>query len=230
MRPIPRGRRWRRRVRFGTIRRTTPVSDRWGWDRGTPIDRRFIEWFLADCRRDIRGRVLEIRDRRYTDRYGRDVEQSDVLDIDELNNDATLVADLRATEELPVDRFDCFILAQTLQYVYELEPAVVSSHRLLRPGGVVLATVPAVSRIARSAGLDGDYWRFTSASCRRLFSNVFGAEHVEVRTYGNVFAAVAFLMGLAAEELAEQELLTVDEFFPVLIAVRATKQQSATVV
>jgi SAM-dependent methyltransferase len=212
---------------LGSIRRTTPVSDRWGWDRGTPIDRRFIEWFLEEHRRDIRGHVLEVRDRRYTDSYGSGVERSDVLDIDETNTDATLVADLRATDELPEGRFDCFILAQTLQYVYEAESAVLSAHRLLRPGGVVLATVPAVSRIARSAGIDGDYWRFTSASCRRLFSDAFGSEQVEVRTYGNVLAGVAFLMGLAAEDLSAEELRSVDEFFPVLIAVRATKLVAA---
>jgi SAM-dependent methyltransferase len=217
----------RRRVRLGSLRRTTPVSDRWGWDRGTPIDRYYIEAFLDEHRGDIRGRVLEVRDRRYTERFGSDVHESDVLDIDERNADATLLADLTATDELPEDRFDCFILVQTLQYIYDVEAAVRSAHRLLRRGGVVLVTVPAVSRIARSAGVDGDYWRFTAASSRRLFAGVFGEENVEVRSYGNVLTGAAFLMGLAAEELSAEELRSEDEFFPVLVAVRAVRASKA---
>jgi len=216
-------RRWRRPVRFGSLRRTTPVSDRWGWDRGTPIDQRYIDAFLDEQRRDIRGHVLEIRDRRYTERFGSGVVQSDVLDVDATNADATIVADLTATEGLPENRFDCFILAQTLQYIYDLEAAVAGAKRLLRPGGVVLATVPAVSRVARSAGVVGDYWRLTTASCGRLFSDAFGEKHVDVRAYGNVLTGVAFLMGLAAEDLADDELRKDDDFFPVLIAVRASK-------
>jgi SAM-dependent methyltransferase len=210
-------------VRLGSLRRTTPVSDRWGWDRGTPIDRYYIDAFLDVHRADVRGRVLEIRDRRYTERFGSGVSESDILDLDEENREATIVADLTATAELPADRFDCFILAQTLQYIFDVDSGVRGAHRLLRSGGVVLATVPAVSRVARSAGVDRDYWRFTAASCRRLFSCAFGAENVEVRAYGNVLTGAAFLMGLAADDLSTRELDVVDEFFPVLIAVRAAK-------
>jgi SAM-dependent methyltransferase len=199
------------------------VSDRWGWDRGTPIDRHYIDAFLDEHRSDICGRVLEVRDRRYTERFGSGVVESDILDIDKANADATVVADLTATAELPADRFDCFILAHTLQYIYDVDAAVLGAYRLLRRGGVVLTTVPAVSRIARSAGVEGDYGRFTTASCRRLFAAAFGDDNVEVRAYGNVLTGAAFLMGLAADDLSLRELDAADEFFPVLIAVRAVK-------
>jgi SAM-dependent methyltransferase len=210
-------------VRLGTIRRTTPVSDRWGWDRGTPVDRRYIEWFLEEHRGDVKGRVLEVGDGRYTDLYREHVTQGDILDVDAANKNATIVGDLSAPDRLPDTVFDCFLLLQTLQYVYDVAAAVRGAHRLLREGGVVLATMPTVSRIAQSSGVDADYWRFTGASTRRLFEDVFGADRVEVRTYGNVLAGVAFLMGLAAEELKEHELAERDEFFPVLVAVRAVK-------
>jgi SAM-dependent methyltransferase len=218
-----RRRRWKRPVRLGTIRRTTPVSDRWGWDRGTPVDRRYIESFLAEHRGDIKGRVLEVGDSRYTDLYREQVTQGDIIDVDTSNKNATIVADLSAPDPPSDPTFDCFLLIQTLQYVYDVAAAVRGAHRLLRQGGVVLATVPTVSRIARSSGVDADYWRFTSASTRRLFEDVFGVDRVEVWAYGNVLAGVAFLMGLAAEELKENELDERDEFFPVLVAVRAVK-------
>jgi hypothetical protein len=87
---------------------------------------------------------------------------------------------------------------------------------------VLLATVPSVSRIDPVPGVEGDYWRFTTASCGRLFRDVFG-EAVTVDAYGNVLTAIAFLTGLAKEELKPHELDLRDDFFPVLIAVRAVK-------
>ncbi len=76
--------------------------------------------------------------------------------------------------------------------------------------------------------MNQDYWRFTTLTCRRLFGETFGAEHVDVSTYGNVLAAVAFLMGMAREELSPGELDTHDDRFPVLITVRAVKAAGHT--
>ena len=216
--------RLRRPAWLGTVRRTRPLSDRWGGDRGTPIDRYYIERFMAAHRADIRGRVVEIADTRYTERFGSGIEAAEVLDIDATNPRATMVADISRPEMLPESAFDCAVVTQTLQYIFEVEGAVRGIHRLLRPGGVALVTVPSVSRVARSAGLDGDFWRFTSASCARLFGNVFG-EEVAVRSCGNVLASIAFLLGMAEEELSTRELEDDDPYFPVLIAIRAQKQR-----
>ena len=210
-------------MRLGSLRRTSPISPRWGADRGTPIDRYYIERFLAEQRADIRGHVLEVMDRRYTERFGADVVASDVLDVDPANPRATIVADLSDAVNVASDTFDCFILTQTLQFIYTVEGAIREAHRVMRPGGVVLATVPAVSRIDRHAGVDGDFWRFTAASCRRLFGAVFGDAQIRVRVYGNVLAAIGFLTGLAREDLSEAELDIADDLFPVLVGVRALK-------
>src|SRR5918998_1304087 len=57
-------------VRFGSLRRLTPISSHFGFDRGRPIDRYYIENFL-DCQaKDIKGRVLEIKDNTYSRKYG----------------------------------------------------------------------------------------------------------------------------------------------------------------
>ena len=151
--------------------------------------------------------------------------KSDVLDIDATNPRATIVADLAAAEGVASEAFDCFILTQTLQYVYDVRAAVTHVHRMLKPGGVVLCTTPAVSRVGRRS-LDSEYWRFTSACCRRLFEDVFARGDVDVRAYGNVLTAIAFLTGMAYEELSRPELDTEDRYFPVIVAVRATKAAS----
>lgn len=206
---------------------TVPLSDNWGQDRGAPIDRHYIEAFLTEHRGDIRGAVIEVRDSAYTDRFGTGVHQREVLDIDSDNPRATIVADLTAADAVPADRFDCFILTQTLQFIYDTTAALHHAHRMLRPGGVLLATVPAVSRLAPRYGLERDYWRFTPASCARLFGGAFGSERVTVRSYGNVRTGTAFLLGMAREELSRRELDAHDPYFPLILAVRAVKRPAA---
>jgi SAM-dependent methyltransferase len=218
-------RRPRRPGLFGLPRRTRPVSESWGYDRGTPIDRYFIEQFLGQHRNDIRGRVLEVGDSRYTERFGTEVDVSDVLDVVADNSRATVIGDLGRPDALPEQRWDCVVLTQTLQYVFDVGAAVESVRRLLRPGGVALMTVPSVSRIAASAGVDREFWRFTTAACDGLFRPRFA--EVDVRAYGNVLTCAAFLLGLAAEEFSTRELEQHDPYFPLLIAVRAVRAQTS---
>jgi len=209
---------------LGGSNRRKPLSPIWGFDRGTPVDRYFIERFIADHRHDIRGRVLEVHDQRYTMQYGSAVERGDVLDVDPTNPRATVVADLSAAEQVPANTFDCFVLTQTLQFIADVPAALSHVHRILRPGGVLLATVPAVSRLAPHYGPARDYWRFTPAGCRELFHPVFGAEHLDIRSYGNVRTACAFLHGLAWEELPRRVLEHHDEYFPVIVGIRGVKR------
>ena len=201
--------------------RTSPLSQVWGFDRGKPVDRYYIEKFLRGYRHDIAGRTLEVADTGYTKLYGTEVARADVLDIDVSNREATLIADLSVDDQIPQSEFDCFILTQTLHLIYDMKSAVANSHRLLRPGGVLLATVPSVSRIAPDVG--EDCWRFTVPSCLRLFSESFGAENTMVRSYGNVLTCVAFLQGMACEELSKKQLAKNDAAFPLVICIRAVK-------
>lgn len=209
---------------LGTARRTSPFSDRWGFDRGTPIDRFYIEAFLTLHQADIRGRVLEVGDARYTERFGAEVISHDVLDFNPSNVHATVIADLANTDAFEQDAYDCFLLVQTLQYVFDVAAAVRTTRRLLRPGGVALVAVPAVTKIAGSAGIDGDFWRFTPAACRALFQAEFGEGSVEVNGHGNVLVAMAFLLGMASEELKEDELRLVDPWHPVVVTGRVVKR------
>src|SRR5262249_1291271 len=134
-------------VRFGSLRRVTPFGEEFGYDRGLPIDRYYIERFLGEHAAAIRGRVLEVGDSTYTTQFARDgaVEHVDILDVRADNPPATLVADLTEPELFPADAFDCVICTQTLPYIYDVRAAVRTLHRVLRPGGTVLATVSCIS-------------------------------------------------------------------------------------
>jgi SAM-dependent methyltransferase len=210
-------------ARLGDLRRLTPFSRRFGFDRGLPVDRHYIERFLAFHARDVRGRVLEIKDNDYTRRFGgQRVTHSDILHVVAGNPKATIVADLTDADSVPSGAFDCIILTQVLPFIGDPLAAVRTLHRILAPGGCVLATVPGISQIDRhEMERWGDYWRFTSLSARMLFEKAFSPEHVSVDVYGNVLSAVALLYGLASSELSPEELDFRDADYEVVIAIRA---------
>lgn len=215
------------KVRARLPRRLQPVSRVFGLDRGQPIDRHYIERFLGLHSAEIQGRVLEIGDAYYTNMFGAgQVTHSDILHVAEGNAQATLVGDLATGAGVPTAVFDCTILTQTLPFIFDVQNAVVQILHALKPGGVALVTIPGISQISRyDMERWGDYWRFTDASARRLFGDVFGAENITVVTYGNVLAACAFLQGLAAHELKSDELDFPDSDYQVIIGIRATRPQ-----
>jgi SAM-dependent methyltransferase len=224
-------RRWRRRVRFGGLRRLTPLSRSFGMSRGRPIDRHYIEKFLAANAGDIRGRVLEIGDDSYTRRFGgARVTRSDILHAVAGNPSATIVADLADAPQIESDAFDCIILTQTLMFIYDVPAALATIHRILRPGGVLLASVHGISQIARY-DMDrwGEFWRFTTLGAERLLHQRFPRDHVAVQAHGNVLAAASMLYGLACEELRPQELDHHDPDYQLLITIRALKPGAAQV-
>jgi SAM-dependent methyltransferase len=213
------------KIDFGALRRLEPVSREFGFDRGLPIDRFYIENFLSAHRANIRGHVLELGDDRYTREFGTGVTSSDVLDVTKGNAKASIVADLTHADQIEADWFDCIIFTQSLQFIYDARPALTTLRRILKPGSVLLATFPGISQISRyDMERWGDFWRFTTLSARRMFEEAFDAGNVTVESYGNVLAATAFLHGLAAQELTDEELNHRDPDYEVLIAVRACKK------
>lgn len=216
-------------VRFGSLRRLSPISRDWGDDRGGPIDRHYILGFLDRQRGDVRGRVLEIAEDVYARQFGDDrVTHIDVVQYRGGEHPrATFTADLTDAPQIPSDAFDCVILTQTLQLVYDVRSAVRTVHRILRPGGVALVTVPGITPVNRHDSESwGDHWcwSFTALSMRRLFEESFPAGNVKVETFGNVLAAAGFLYGLGRTELSRTELDHRDPDYEMLIAVRAQKE------
>ena len=116
-----------------------PVSRTFGFERGKPVDRWYIERFLAEHAADVRGRVLEVAESTYTGWYGGDeVTASDVLFAAEGNPDATVIGDLTTGAGIAEAAYDCFICTQTLQVIYDIRAAVAGTRRLLAPGGALL--------------------------------------------------------------------------------------------
>jgi len=215
-------------VRFGSLRRLKPISSEWGSERGLPIDRYYIERFLASHAQDIQGHVLEVGTDKYTRTFGDErVIKSHVLHLEEERPDVTIIGDLTKAEHIASNFFDCIILTQTLQVIYDLYEAVKTVCRILKPGGVVLVSVPGISKISRY-DMDhwGYYWSFTSLSMQRLFEAVFPAANIHAKAFGNVLVTIAFLQGLATEELRKKELEFIDPDYELIITLRAVKPET----
>ncbi|KAB2835359.1 MAG: glycosyltransferase, partial [Candidatus Brocadia sp.] len=189
-------------IDFGSLRRLTPISREFGFDRGTAIDRYYIEHFLANNTNHIQGRVLEIGDDSYTRRYGSvKVTIRDVLNVLDSIPGTTIVGDLSYASHIPSETFDCMILTQTLHIIYDFRAALQTIYRILKPGGIVLATIPGISQISNDQWSKYWCWSFTTLSAQRIFGEFFPKENISVQAFGNVFTATAFLYGLAAQEL-----------------------------
>jgi SAM-dependent methyltransferase len=214
-------------LRAGSIE---PVSRRFGLDRGQPIDRRYIESFLAEHADKVRGHVLEIGDDAYSRKFGSDrIVHQDILHVVQGYPGATIVADLAHAPHIPSESFDCIILTQTLHYIFDIHAAVATLERILKPGGALLLTVPGISQTCRDqADPESDCWRFTASSVRKVLAGHFHCAGLFVCTYGNVLAAASFLYGKSARELAKHELDHHDPDYPVTIAAVAVKDGQAT--
>lgn len=206
--------------RWGNLRRTTPFSSYFGFDRGTPIDRYYLDKFLATYADRITGDVLEMQGCDYTARFGHDVRTAQSIDV---NPDVrpSILCDLADAEGgVPSGRYDCFLLPNTLQHVRRLRPALANIYRIVKPGGWILASAAGLLPLIP----DGpDYWRMTPGGWRELLGELWPASRIHVEGHGNCLAAIAAMHGLALEELTSRELDAADSRFPVLITIACHK-------
>ncbi|MEP7036957.1 MAG: methyltransferase domain-containing protein, partial [Acidobacteriota bacterium] len=214
------------KIKMGDLNRISPIDTEFGYNRGGPVDRYYIENFLERFADRIKGRVLEVGDNEYTLRFGGSkVTQSDIMHIDENNPKATFYGDLSNIPHLPTDGFDCVILTQTLHLIYSYKEALETCRRVLKPGGTLLITVPGISQVDQ--GEWGKYWlwSFTVNSIKRLLSEIFPAEYSYVESFGNVLAATAFLYGIGLPEIKKEQMDYNDPQYQVIITAVAVKPE-----
>lgn len=204
-----------------------PLDDTYGMNRGTPVDRYYIEQFLETNQSLIKGRVMEIGDREYTVRYGKErVQESVILHVMKSDPFDNMICGNFATGEgIEEESIDCLICTQTLPFIYDLGAAAENMIRVLKKGGTALVTVGGISQIiSYERTYFGHYWSFTDMSLRKLFEGVADVESVQIGTYGNVKAASAFLYGISREEMEPEDLEYHDENYQLIITAVVTKK------
>jgi hypothetical protein len=206
--------------RWGNLRRLTPFSDYFGFDRGTPIDRYYLDRFLMGHKQAIHGDVLEIQAPGYVNKYGTDVRVKDSIDINPATR-PTYLCDLAAADVVPSDRYDCFLLPNTLSLLRDIRGCMRHMIRVVKPGGVVLAATAAMGPLDPNGV---DFWRLTAAGWQELAADVWAGHDYQIEAHGNCLAVVAAMLGLAQEELTRDELEYQDDRYPVLVTFYCRKQ------
>jgi len=202
------------------VLRARPYSRRYGTDRGTALDRVYIERFLEHHSDAIHGEVLEANDDNYTKMFGTSC-RAHVVDIRTTNERATIIADLCVPGSLPRERFDCVILTHTLQLLEDPAVALANICASLVPGGTALITVPSLSRLDLG---NTDYWRWVPAGLDVLCRRTMPDSDVQVSSFGNAGAGAAFFVGLSAQNVGRRLLGRDDPQFPVVTCARVDKR------
>lgn len=206
----------------------SPLDDTYGMNRGTPVDRYYIEKFLSVHSTSIRGTVMEVGDREYTKKFGADnVIESLVLHVEEENPELNQIkGDFTTGDGLIEESIDCLICTQTLPFIYDLFAAADHIVKILKKGGIALITVAGISQIIQYEKLHyGHFWSFTDQSLKRLFEENSDIDLVDVTAYGNVKASTAFLYGIGYEELKAEDLDFHDPNYQLIVAAVVKKKE-----
>jgi SAM-dependent methyltransferase len=205
--------------RWGNMRRISPFSTAYGFERGTPVDRYYLDRFLDANRALIMGRVLEVQVPSYTKRFGEDVTESHTVDINP-RFQTTYTCDLADGTPIPSDYYDCLLAPNTLQHLLDLRAALRTMLRVVKPGGTLLASAAMLLPLIPEGG---DYWRLTPEGWRVVLEEEWPQCEIAVQGNGNCLSAAAAMYGLTLEELKPAELEAYDPRYPVLITIRCRK-------
>jgi SAM-dependent methyltransferase len=111
----------------------------------------------------------------------------------------TWIADLTDMPQVPSNRYDSIVCHQVLEHVPSPASAAAEMHRTLKPSGVLILSVP---HLSRQHELPHDYFRFTPGGVAKMLCDAgFEIERLEV--YGGLLTFVhhqlsAVVLGLAA--------------------------------
>ena len=205
-------------VRFGDFGRLWPFSQRFGFDRGAPVDRYYLQQFVRSIRPVVRGRCLEIGGSRWSNWFYRfDVDEFRSLELEQSRIADDLVGDAADRGVLDPASWDSILAFHVLEHCPNPFAVVSNMRAWLRPNGHACIAVPCAQRVH---SYPGDYWRFMPDGLRVLFSDF---SEVNVSTYGNPLTVVSNYMGLSHTELAAEDMNAAHPDYPVLACVVARK-------
>lgn len=200
------------RVRLATLARRTP-------GRGRELAEHYAREHVAAWRHDVRGRVLELgglgtaRHLVATLGHGAGRRVAEVV-----------AADLDQLAGVPSAAFDTVLALSVLHRRPAPEEQVQALHRVLRPGGTLLLTEPA---LAAAAAGDAQ-WLATVEGVRATLSGPFAPPDVAVGSRGNLHVVTAALHGLGPEELGAGRLRVIEPEHPVLVTARALRPEDSS--
>lgn len=203
---------------WGDLRRLVPICPWFGFSRGTPIDRYYLEHFARDVREQVCGCVVDIGGRpAFWQKLGfARVSRRCVVDIAPQSG-VDVVGNAADPLLFEADSVDGVLAFNVLEHCPVPQAVVDAVRRWLRPGGKLFCMVPSVQRVHR---MPSDYCRLLPAALEVLFRDW---STMRLHVYGNPLTSIAALMGVAAEELDVGELDALHPDYPVATCAVATK-------
>jgi SAM-dependent methyltransferase len=205
-------------IDFGDLKRRWPFSHRFGFDRGAPVDRYYLQQFVAAIGPKVRGRCLEIGGTLVNRGvYKLEVDEFRTLDLPHSGVADDLMGDAADPDVFAADSWDSILAFHVLEHCPDPFAVVHNIHRWLTPGGHAFIVVPCAQRMHN---FPGDYWRFMPDGLRVLFKE-FAEAHVSA--YGNPLTVVSSFLGLSHTELPPEDMDFVHPDYPVISCVVARK-------
>jgi len=158
---------------------TDPVSRYFGAERGTPIDRYYVN---------------------------------------ATSDNITFNGNLETGEGIKSEIADCFILTQTLMYIFDVKAAAHNIEKLLKKGGTALITCSGISQNSvRCMDNYGCYFNFNAKAIERMFEDEKNMKVVNTGSFGNVKTVSAHINGLCFEDLSESDFIPNDQYYPLIV-------------
>lgn len=192
-----------------------PLSDVFGLDRGTPIDRYYMKMFFKSNSQHIKGVCGEFGDVNFTRQWGHNLDEIICFNGEGKGADSVEL-DLTVDNLDPdfLGKFDTIICTNVLNFIFDIQVASENLMKMLKPGGKAIITVSGLSaRSNYDYSRWGDFWRMSDLGLMRLFAK---NKIIVSENFGNFYSAVHFLNGSAAEEIACSQLLQNDVNYSIL--------------
>ena len=205
-------------IDWGDLRRRFPLCNLFGFTRGTPIDRYYLDKFISEIRPQVAGTVLEVGgvlQNRELYQFSKATEYH-TLDI-AANPGVTSVGDVHDPATFKPESLDAVVIFNVLEHCHNPWVVVQNIYIWLKVGGKCFCMVPSAQRLH---DIPGDYWRPLPDGMQQLFQDY---RQKKLYVYGNPLTVVANFMGISAEELSSDELDDFHPDYPVITCIVAMK-------
>lgn len=188
-------------IDWGSLRRLMPVCGNFGFTRGWPVDRYYLDQYIAKISNLVTGNVLEVgvyvsdpMKKKFP--HSKSFHAVDVIKTDKVD----YAGDIHERSLFSEGSFDTILCFNVLEHCKMPWVVVENMHHWVKKGGQVFCMVPVTQRRHEDPK---DCWRILPQSLEWMFKSFSKAE---IHCRGNPLTAVSALLGIPSDELSKKEL------------------------